>query len=207
MTSYSVTANKDQIADAVSFFEFVGGQTTDAVRIAINRAAPKVRTKASQAIRQQVRLKAAYVNEKLSITKATRQKLSGAIQAESRGILMSKYSTNTQVASDKIGWILPPPNPPGGIKVKIKPTGTTQAVTGKPGEITGKPFYMILPNSRALAIVGRKPGGGIKVFSSPSVSQVFNTVRDDVLPQASDIYQDELLDAMRYILAKQYPKE
>ena len=207
MISYNVSANPEQIADAVSFFEFVGGQTTDAVRIAINRAAPKVRTIASAAIRQQVRLKAAYVNEKLVVTKATRKNLSGAIKAESRGVLMSKYSTNAQVASEKIGWILPPPNPPGGIKVKIKPTGSTQEVKGKPGEISGKPFYMILKNSRALAIAARRHGGGFKIFSSPSVSQVFNTVRDDVLPEASDIYQEELLDAMRYILVKQYPKE
>ena len=207
MISYTVTANQEQIAEAVSLFEFVGGNTSDAVRIAINRAAPKVRTKASAAIRTQVRLTAGYVNEKLTVTKATRKDLSGAIRAESRGILMTKYSTNAQAASEKIGWILPPPNPPGGIKVKIKPSGSTQAVKGSPGEITGKPFYMVLPSSRALAIAGRKPGGGIKVFHSPSVSQVFNTVRDDVLPEAADIYQSELLDAMRYILVKQNPPE
>jgi hypothetical protein len=207
MISYTVTANKEQIAEAISLFEFVGGNTSDAVRIAINRAAPKVRTKASSAIRTQVRLTAGYVNEKLTITKATRNNLSGAIRAESRGILLTKYSTNTQAASEKIGWILPPPNPPGGIKVKIKPSGSTQAVKGSPGEITGKPFYMVLPNSHALAIAGRKPGGGIKVFHAPSVSQVFNTVRDDVLPEAADIYQSELLDAMRYILVKQNPPE
>ncbi len=207
MISYNVTANKEQIAEAISLFEFVGGNTTDAVRIAINRAAPKVRTKASAAIRTQVRLTAGYVNEKLTITKATKKSLSGAIRAESRGVLMTKYSTNTQAASEKIGWILPPANPPGGIKVKIKPSGSTQAVKGSPGEIIGKPFYMVLRNSHALAIAGRKPGGGIKVFHAPSVSQVFNTVRDDVLQEAADIYQSELLDAMRYILVKQHPPE
>lgn len=207
MIGFKVSANLDQVKEAISLFEFVGGQTTDAVRIAINRTAPTIRTKASKAIRTQVRLKAAYVNGKLSIKKATRKKLSGAIRAEPRGVLLSKYSAGAQVSSEKIGWILPPPNPPGGIKVKIKPRGSTQSVEGKPGEITGKAFYMVLPSSRALAIAGRKPGGGIKIFHAPSVSQVFYTVRDDVLPEASDTLQSELLKAMNFILKKKYPAD
>ena len=205
MSSFTVSANKEQISEAVSLFEFVGGNSADAVRIAINRAAPKVRTKANSAIRTQVRLTAAYVRDRLTITKATRQKLSGAIQTPSRGLLLSKFSTDTQVSSEKITWLIPPPTPARGIRVKVKPTGTT-----KP--LSSKAFYMVLPNSRALAIVSRrdKPGpkgGMIDVLYGPSLSQVFNTVRDDVLPEASDIYQDELLDAMRFILAKKYPKE
>ncbi|MCB0056733.1 MAG: phage tail protein [Caldilineaceae bacterium] len=205
MIGYTVSANQDKVADAISFFEFVGGQTTDAVRIAINKAAPKVRTKASSAIRTQVRLAAAYVNEKLTITRATRQKLSGAIQTPSRGLLLSKFSTDTQVASDKIGWLIPPAVPARGIRVKVKPVGT-------PKPLSNDHFYMVLPNSRALAIARRreKPGpkgGKIDVLYGPSISQVFNTVRDDVLPEASDIYQEQLLDAMRYILAKRFPQE
>lgn len=205
MISYNVSANKEQIADAISLFEFVGGNTTDAVRIAINRSAPKVRTKASQAIRSQVRLKAAYVNERLTIRRASKSNLSGSIATPSRGLLLSKYSTDTQVASDKIGWIKPPEVPARGIRVKVKPSGPTKPL--------GKEFfYMVLPKSRALAIVRRREtpgpqGGLIDVAYSPSLSQVFNTVRDDVLPEAGNIYQDELLDAMRFILAKQYPKE
>lgn len=205
MTTYTVSANKEQIAEALSFFEFVGGQTTDAIRIAINRSAPKVRTRASSAIRTQVRLQAKYVNDRLTITRATRQNLSGAIQTPSRGLLLSKFSTDTQVSSDKVSWLIPPPLPARGIKVKVKPTGTS-----KP--LSNDHFYMILPNSRALAIVRRREtpgpkGGKIDVLYGPSISQVFNTVRDDVLPEASDIYQEELLDAMRYILAKRYPQE
>jgi hypothetical protein len=205
MISYGVSANKEQIADAVSLFEFVGGNSQDAVRVAINRSAPKVRTKASQAIRSQVRLKAAYVNERLQIRKASRSTLSGSISTPSRGLLLSKYSTDTQVASDKISWIKPPATPARGIRVKVKPSGPTKPL--------GKQFfYMVLPKSRALAIVRRRDtpgpeGGLIDVAYSPSLSQVFNTVRDDVLPEASDIYQAELIDAMRFLLAKQFPKE
>jgi len=47
----------------------------------------------------------------------------------------------------------------------------------------------------------------IKVFSGPSLSQVFDTVRGDVLPQAGTEFQAQLIDAMRYILVKKYPPE
>jgi hypothetical protein len=71
---------------------------------------------------------------------------------------------------------------------------------------------MVLKNSHALGIVARldtpgKRGGRFEVFNSPSLSQVFDTVRGDVLPTASTEYQAQLLDAMRYLLVKKYPPE
>ena len=205
MISYNVEANPQDIKEAVSLFEFVGGNTTDAVRIAINKAAPRVKTKASAAIRTQVRLKARYVGNKLTITKATRRLLTGAIKTPSRGVLLSKFSTDTRVTNEKTSWLLPPPVPARGLKVKVKPVGTPKA-------LSKEHFYMVLPRSRALAIVRRKStpgknGGKIDVLYGPSVSQVFNDVRDEVLPFAGDEYQAQLLDAMRFILQKKYPKE
>lgn len=217
MIQYKVSADLDQIADAVSLFEFVGGNSSDAVRVAINRAAPKVRTKASSAIRTQVRLTAGYVRERLAITKATKASLSGAIQTPSRGLLLSKFSTDKNASSEKVTWLKPPPMPPRGIKVKVKPSGGSKPM----GDDY---FYMVLPKSRQLGIVRRltkseqnaaqasgsgpgSQGGKFKVAYGPSLSQVFNTVRDDVLPEAGDIYQTELLDAMRFLLTKRYPQE
>lgn len=207
MISYEIKPDEAQLAEAKSLFEFVGGNSGDAIRVAINRSAPKVRTKASQAIRTEVRLQAAYVNQRLVIRKASRANLSGAITTPSRGLLLSKFSTDSQVSGDKVSWIKPPDEPPRGIRVKVKPSGPIKAVGGDP-----KPFYMVLPKSRQLAIVRRRQtlgaqGGEIEVLYGPSLSQVFNTVRGDVLPEAGQIYQAELLDAMRFLLAKQYPRE
>lgn len=205
MISYRASPDKDQLADAMSLFEFVGGNADEAIRVAINRTAPKVRTRASQAIRSQVRLAAAYVNERLTIRRATRQNLSGAIQTPSRGILLPRYSTDSLISGDRVSWIKPPPTPPRGIRVRVKPGGPIKPM--------GRSFfYMVLPKSRALAIVRRRDapgpmGGKIDVKYGPSLSQVFNTARDDVLPEASEIYQAELLDAMRYLLQKQHPQE
>lgn len=206
--AYEIKIDQAQVADAVSLFEFVGGNTSDAIRIAINKSAPKVRTTASRAIRDQVRLAASYVNERLVIRKATRARLNGAISTPSRGLLLSRFSTDALIASEKASWIRPPLIPRGGIKVKVKPDGGAKAVSGGSDTAGNKPFYMILNGGRNIGIAARLAGSKkVKVFSGPSLSQVFDTVRDDVLPGAAAEYQHQLLDAMRYILVKQYPTE
>lgn len=203
--SFEIKVDEAALKDAIGLFEFVGGNTSDAIRVAINKAAPKVKTMASKRIREEVRLTASYVNEKLTVRKATKSRLNGAVLTPMRGLLMSKYSTDAQVASDKIGWIKPPPVPVRGIRVKIKPSGDTKVMDGA--------FYMVLNKGKngggqlAIAIregAARKP---VKVFQSASLSQVFGNVRGDVLPAAGAEYQAQLLDAMRYLLAKQHPME
>ena len=212
--SYSIEVNKEQVQDAISLFKFVGGNSADAVRIAINKSMTPVRQKVSDAIRSQVRLKAGYVKDRknLRVVKASRQKLNGKISANSRGLLMTRYSTDAKIANYDGPWQGPaPPVPARGIRVKIKPSGSTKNLSSD--KTKPAPFYMVFKN-KALGIVRRRGadeigprGGTIKVYNAPSLSQVFNTVRDDVLPEAANIYQKQLLDAMRYLLQKQYPPE
>lgn len=222
MISYKVSANKDQIAEAVSLFEFVGGNTDYALQIAINRAGPKVRSGSSvannisQRIRAQIRVTAKFLNEedskgnkRLGFIKATRYKLSGAITTQSRGLLLSHFETNAKASL--FGSIFTPDYP---IKVKVKPSGASSTVTGSksPVPVHGDPFYIRLKNSNAVGIamwrVTPGPRGGrVHVFYGPSVSQVFNKVKDDVAPTAGEVLQAELLDAMRSILARKFPKE
>lgn len=206
--SYDVRANQEQLSAAKALFDFVGGNTTRATRIAINKAGPRVRTLSSSKIREQVNLKAGYVRDRLVFKRSVGSSLIGKIETPSRGILLSRYSTNSQVASEGIRWLLPPPTPPRGIKVKVKPGAGTTEVHGD-DETEGKPFFVVLKNSRALGIAARLRGERrkFKVFHGPSLSQVFNDVRDDVMPQAADIYQEELIRAMNYVLRMQYPAE
>ncbi len=202
--AYNVEVDREAIKEAISLFEFVGGNSADALRVAINKAGPKVKTAAGRAIREQVSLKAAYVNERLTFKRATRKDLSGAIGTPSRGLLLSRFSTEPNVANESISWIKPPPAPYGGHFVKVKP-GEPEKKIGRGGD--SKPFYIVLKGSRALAIARRTASGAIDVLHGPSLSQVFNTVRDDVLPAAGAELQVQLLDAMRYLLVKQYPQE
>lgn len=198
--SYAVDVDREQLADAISLFEFLGGSTEDALRIAINKTAPKVKTAASREIRNQVRLQASYVGERLEVTRATRKNLSAAIKTPSRGLLLSRFSTDSQVASDGVRWIRPPLVPKAGINVKVKPSG--------PVKNMGKAFYVVLTGG-FVAIAAREGDARkpLKIFRGPSLSQVFNTVRDDVTPDAGDELTRQMADAMRYLLVKQYPPE
>jgi hypothetical protein len=211
-TSYDVQVDPGKIKEAASLFEFVGGNSADAMRVAINKTTPKVRTASSRAIREQVRLQASYVSQRLSIVKATRRTLNGRIRALSRGLLLSRFSTDPVIASEKVGWFRPPLVPAQGIRVKVKPSGGARLVTGDAETRGNKPFYLVINKGANVAIAARlnnpgPRGGQLKVFSGPSLSQVFNTVRDQVTPSAADIFEGELLDAMRYLLVKKYPPE
>jgi len=210
--AYAVQVDPAQIAEATAFFEFVGGNTDDAMRIAINRGVRGSRVLASRTIRDQVRLGADYVNTRLITTKASRKNLRAAIKAERRGLLLSRFSTDPLVSGDKVSWIKPPLVPPRGIRVKIKPDGSSAVVAGSENTRPNKPFYIILNKGRNIGIAARLSGYGsrsrkVEVFYGPSLSQVFDTVRKDITPEASKILQEELLDAMRYLLVKQYPPE
>lgn len=208
---YEVRPNEEQLRDAVALFEFIGGNSADAVRVAINKTGPKVRTLSSREIRNQVRLKAGYVNERLKFTKATTRKLSGSIRTPTRGILMSRYSTDTRISGEKVSWLKPPPVPSRGIKVKIKPSQPPKLVSGG-SETVGSPWYLVLRGTGGrVGIAARRAvpgpqGGKVKVFHSPSLSQVFEDVKDDVSPEAGEEYTRQLADAMRYLLNKQRPR-
>jgi hypothetical protein len=202
--TYNITIDREAIQDAISAFEFVGGNSADALRIAINKTAPKVKTAASRAIREQVSLKAAYVNDRLTFKRATRADLAGAIRTPSRGLLLSRFSTEPNVANESISWIKPPPQPFGGMFVKVKPSGAAKKI-GRAD--ASKPFYVVLKNSRALGIARRLADGKLDVLHGPSLSQVFDGVRGDVLPAAGVELQAQLLDAMRYLLVKKFPPE
>lgn len=198
---YSIQVDQAMLQNAVELLEHVGGNSADALRIAINKAAPKIKTASSRAIRDQVRLSASYVGERLTVRKATRARLSGAITVPSRGLLLSRFSTDANIAGDKVSWLKPPLVPKTGIKVKVKPSGAPKLAPfiGK-----NKPFYLLLNSRQNVGIAAREGSSRkIKVFSGPSLSQVFNTVRDDVMPLATAELQAQMFDAIRYLVAKQ----
>jgi len=233
---YNVEVDKAQVADAVALFEFVGGNSKDALRIAINKAGPKILSGQKKPtivseIQKDVRLTATFIKNNIVFAGASRSRLSGRLSAEPRGVLMARYSTDKAVQSGnaksdkgKLGkkggatWFKPPPISNRGIKIKIKPNGS-------PVTLSRDFFYMVLPKSRALGIVRRltksersaaiargsgpgSSGGKYDVLYAPSVSQVFkNGTRDKLLPRAGEVLTEQLLDAMRYLLQKKYPKE
>ncbi len=150
----------------------------------LNKTVTKGRTDSSKEIRKQIRLNAAYAKSLLTITKASQKNLSARITTPVRGLLLSRFSTNTSISGDKVSWLKPPSIPARGLRIKVKPNGSPVPFSGD-DEIVGKPFYMVLPGTGRVGIVGRKAklgaqGGKIKVFYGPSLSQVFTDVKEDL---------------------------
>jgi hypothetical protein len=214
MSEFQVKVNQEQVRQAVSLFEFVGGNSGDALRVAINKAGPKVRTMASKGVREEINVSASFLNEldssgrkRLDFVRATRAKVSGAIRTQSRGLLLSHFEHGAKASL--LGNIFTPDYP---IKVKVKKgTGQIKTLEGD-NDVYGEPFYIRLKNSKKVGIgmwrrnAGEK-GGRVEILYGPSVSQVFRKIKDDISPQAGDELTDQLFSAMNYLLKKQHPKE
>ena len=202
----AVEVDQSQIQEALSLFQFVGGNIDKAYTIAINKSGKQIRNKATKQIYDRLNVKSTNIKKRIRFVSASRTKLSGKITTDPRGLLLSRFSTDPNLKSNKVTWIKPPPVPKKGIRVKVRRDLAPKLLKGAPGELAGKPFYMVFPSNKVLGIVARKSGGGIKSFYGYSVSQAWEWVRDDVVPEATEVYQKQLLDAMRFVLLKQAPK-
>ena len=213
MSAVNVYVDLDSIKETVSYFEFIGGNTRDAVRIAINKTEPIAKNKISRAITSRVNLKSSYVKGKIRIERAYREKLSGRVYVDSAGLSLAKFEYGAKASL--FAGLFTPETP---IRVKVlKGAGQIKTVTGDK-DTYGKPFlFRLRSRSRSddqlsygiggWRKVDGKRGGRIKMFLAPSVSQEFDEARDKELDEIADVYQSKLLDAMNYILRKQYPKE
>lgn len=214
MIATEVKVDQEQIKDAVALFEFIGGNSDQALTVAINKAGPKIRTLSSSKIREQINVTASFINEedssgkkRLYFSRATKYGKTGAIRTQSRGLLLSHFEYGAKVSL--FGSILTPEQP---IKVKVKKgAGQIKQVQGGP-DVYGDPFYIRLKNSNKVGIgmwrrVKGERGGRVEIFYGPSVSQVFRDVKDDVTPEAGQELTSQLLLAMNYLLKQQYPVE
>ncbi len=213
MIGVAVKVNQDQVRDAVSLFEFIGGNTDEALRVAINKAGPKIRTLSGQKIREEINVTAGFLSEtdssgrkRLDFIRATRNKLTGSIRSQSRGLLLSHFEHGAKASL--FGNIFTPSYP---IKVRVKKgAGQIKPVKGGP-DVYGEPFYIRLRNSNKVGIGmwRRSPGsrgGRVDILYGPSVSQVFTKVKDSVAPEAGTELTDQLLLAMNWLAKKQHPK-
>jgi len=158
-----IDVDPQQLADAQQRLAHIKNGAARALMRALNKTAAKARTVASTEIRQQVKLTAATVREKLTVRKATLASLSAGLRAEKRGLLMYHYVTNAGNAQKG--------RPKTKIRVQIKPGQTV---------VLDSAFYILTKGSSKLTPAVREGQRGVKVLHSPSVSQVFTTVKDDI---------------------------
>jgi hypothetical protein len=149
-----------------------------AMASAINHTLGVTRTEASSEIRKDVKLKAAYVRERLQLRKASVTRPEGRITTPTRGILLSRFPNREYVR--------------GGVGVQVKPTGGKKRMPGA--------FYITFANGvTAIAIRTKRGAGlgrreGLKVLYGPSVSQVFTDVKDDLQAPSGE----RLIERMRH---------
>lgn len=214
-TEFTITPNKEQLAEMQRRLKIWGGSTDDVLRVAINNTAKRARSStalpgggAKQRLIKRYNIKDAaarlnttptrYVMDRLKRFTANRNNLVGKVYGERRGMLLSPFRQGlTGLATGGRS------NPP---MVNVFRSSGTQEVGTIP-ETTGKPFYILTRDTGQILIVGRRvtpgpKGGKLRAARTISVSQAFNFLRDDMLPAVQDDFVKQQVRAGRYVLQK-----
>ena len=171
---------------------------------AINRATRKALTLAVNGIKSQVNLKAPYIRSKLKVyQQATTQKPEGVLGAESRGVLLDRFD-GQQIVTKAKHPKRSKGDPLRGIASGYKSKGVTVKVKAKGNTKFLRGFYIPLnkgngENGMGIAV---RTGRGVKdyeVLYGPSVSQTFQTVRNDISDEARELAVTELLNELESI--------
>lgn len=202
--SYSINA-KD-ISNAKNILKGAVRAVEKAQMRAINRTANKTRTAASKAIRQDVRLKASYINENLKVSKkASRNNPEAVITGRKRPTRLGRYgakqmSRAAKGASGDIARSIAAGRKQAGVSVAVKKGGSRKKMR--------KAFMIPLKGSGAMGVFIRTGRGkkDIKHLYGPSVDQVFRSVRRELKPQIRKNlvaeYERQLANALRQELKR-----
>ena len=215
-TEFRIEPDPEQLAEMQRRLEIWGGSTADVMRVAINNTARRAKSStalpgggASQRIRARYNIKDAaqrlgvsqtqYINERLKVFTANRNNLLGKVYGRKRGMLLSPFRQG--LTGLQMGTRAEEPQ----VNV-LKLTGTRPA--RKVPDTVSKPFYILTRNTGQILIVGRKADGTLKVARTISVSQAFNFLRRDMLPEVQKDFVAQQVRAGRYMLQKlQVPTE
>jgi len=202
-----IQINQQQFQDVQERLAYIKNGANLALSRALNKTAAKAKTEASKAIRSQVRLSASYVKEKINGPadgfefKATSNKLTAKISTPKRGVRLDNFLTS--LAPYRAG------RPTDPIKVKVKPTGSSLKISSAfwvPAKNSGG--YLIAVRNEILRQQGMKiklAPAGYTVLSGPSISQVFNTVRDDISISLSEYLTTVMERETAWLITKNPP--
>ncbi len=215
MTTAVIQIDQAALAEAAAMLTDVRNGTDRALAMAINRVAPRIRTAMSTAVRQQVALRASYVNAALELQRARIGRMRASISTPDRGVPLVQYMTSSRLMTFRVGKpatkrLIQAPF------VRVAAGGKLTRVQGESlggGKFAGawvgttrrgitQIFTPVDPNSRQW-------GRAIRPLYGPSLSQVLSqsktgqTLIDEAAQSASDRLPAELLQAATYLLTKQ----
>lgn len=195
MAFVQVYVAKDNRNALVKDLQYIKDGANLALTRALNESSNRAKTRGSQEIRKDVRLKAAYVKSKLKsakdtpANKATFSRLQSKVSADSRGLLMSKFVT-TGIGETPI-------------KSRVKASG---AITEWKSAFWLKLRQGKTQDGTLGVFIKRKKlgkrGGKFKAVYAPSVSQVFNEVREEIAPEMNDYFIERLNAQMLNIIKR-----
>lgn len=180
----------------------VGKAMEDASYRAVNQAARKGRTSASREIRDQLRLKAGYVNENVKVRqKATRSSPEAVIAGRERPTRLARYGAKQLTRKSAHGS----GDTTRGIASGRKQAGVSVGVKRGGGRTKMRGAFQIpLKNSGLMGVFVRTGPGDkdIKHLYGPSVNQALKTVFPDIMPTAAEDLQKQYERQLSYELSK-----
>ncbi|WP_281645559.1 phage tail protein [Parendozoicomonas sp. Alg238-R29] len=130
---------------------------------AINYGLRRTRTQASKRIREQIALKAASVNKKLTVGTATPGSLTGHLKTQNRGQPLSSFGARQLYRTSKKSG----KKVRAGVSVKVKPGASPRKM---------RSAFFVGPMIAVRTGQGRS---AYEVLYGPSVSQVFDNSREE----------------------------
>lgn len=207
MAIVTVEFDQEQLRNVRERLDYIANGATKAMFRSLNKTANKARTVGSQEIRKQVNLSAAKVKEKLRgpsdgfAYKANSRSLVSRVSAESRGLRMDNFLVS--LFPYRAG------RPTGPIRVKVKPSGSAKTISDaffvKAKNSGG---YLIAVRNEILRSQGMKTSLGrlpYTVLQGPSVSQVFNTVRNDISVRMNAYLAEKLNSETEWLIRQNPP--
>lgn len=202
----SLSIDSRQFSQARKFIQGTLRAHTKAQFRAVNRTASKFRTAASKAVRAEVRLPAAYVNENLKVSKkATQKNPEAVISGRKRPTRLARYGAKqlARAAQGASGDQL------RGIAAGKKQAGVSVAVNRSSGrKKMRKAFLLPLSNAGTMGVFVRTGPGDrdIKHLYGPSVDQVFRGVRAELKPQIGKELAKEYRAQLNHAMQKEAKK-
>lgn len=202
--SYEIDAS--QIGAGRKFLRGMKRAAENAQYRAVNRVASKTRTAASKRIRQDVRLKAGYVNQNLKVAKkARREDPTAVIRARRRPTRLARYGAKqlTKRAPEAQG------DPLRGIASGRKAAGVAVNVDRSTGRSKMPGAFLIPLQTAGVMGLFIRTGAGrddIKHLYGPSVDQVFRSVLPEIQGGVSQNLETEYRRQLAFAVRKEAKK-
>lgn len=174
--------NNSELDDAKQMLASLDAGTLRALVRAVNHAATRGRTQGSRLIRDEVKLPAAYVNERLKVThRASTTDPTALISGRGRATQLSRFGAKQLTVKAK----LPGKRRLAGARVEVKP-----------GQ------KKVMPNAWVMKQKGGNTGLMIrtgpnrkdyKTLYGPSVDQLWQNIREQVAPEVEDAMLAEFI--------------